>query len=280
MSRPKTLVVSIMPVLAAWSLAEFTKTSLFFLISFLALNLQIISNVANDLFDGVQGADTEKRKGPLRLTKQGIISRLTTLKIICVLLLISILGGCYLVYKSGLVVLFVGIASILCAILYSGGPYPLAYHGFGELLAFIFFGPVALVTTYYIFTESFSLVTILQSFVFGLVSAGLLLVNNIRDYQEDLSTGKNTLAVKIGQKYSILLLKSLLVLPILLEMLSVYLYGFGMLAVIFNALLLWCFRNKLNTNLPGQRELSLLSMMSLVIGLSLTIEQIFFINFF
>src|SRR5690625_97200 len=165
-----------------------------------ALLIQIATNLINDLFDYLKGADTEERTGPVRVTTAGLLTPQQVARGIGVTIGLSILLGVYLVSHGGWPILLVGIASITCAFLYTAGPWPLAYIGLGDLFAFTFFGPVAVVGTHYLHTGSLDHRALLASIPVGLLVDSILIVNNLRDIPTDSATGKRTLAVRIGDR--------------------------------------------------------------------------------
>ncbi|MCX7611887.1 MAG: 1,4-dihydroxy-2-naphthoate polyprenyltransferase [Ignavibacterium sp.] len=204
-SRPKTLAAAIVPVMVGSALA-IKQGKFFFSYSLIALLcsilIQIGTNFTNDLFDYLKGADTKKRKGPLRVISAGLISvKEMKLGIIIVYVLTFILG-LYLVFSTDIVILIIGILSIVAGILYTAGPYPLAYNGLGDLFVFIFFGIIGTMGTYYLHHQEFTILSFLSSIPVGALITNILIVNNYRDIEEDKLSGKKTLAVKFGKKFS------------------------------------------------------------------------------
>ena len=164
--------------------------------------IQIGTNYVNDLYDFLKGADTAKRKGPLRVLSNGLIS-VNEMKIGSVLIfLIAFLLGLYLVYVGGLIVLIIGILSIIAGIAYTAGPFPLAYNGLGDLFVFMFFGVVGTMGTYFIQVKEFSVLSFLTSIPVGALITNILVVNNFRDIEEDKAAGKKTLAVILGRNFA------------------------------------------------------------------------------
>ncbi len=203
--RPKTLLAAVVPVLVGSALA-INKGKFIFLYSAVALIcsllIQVGTNYVNDLYDFLKGADTVKRKGPLRVLASGLIS-VNEMKIGSVLVfLTAFLLGLYLVYVGGVVVLVIGILSILAGIAYTAGPFPLAYNGLGDLFVFIFFGVVGTIGTYYVQTKEFSFISFLTSIPVGALITNILVVNNFRDIEEDKAAGKKTLAVLFGRDFT------------------------------------------------------------------------------
>jgi 1,4-dihydroxy-2-naphthoate octaprenyltransferase len=167
-----------------------------------ALLIQVGTNLTNDYFDFKKGADNADRLGPVRVTQQGLIKPGTVLGAAIACFALAALCGVYLIGVGGWPVLAVGLASILSGYLYTGGPYPLAYHGLGDAFAFFFFGPVAVVGTYWVQVHALDALPVLASVPVGLLTAALLVVNNLRDIPTDTRAGKRTLAVKLGERFT------------------------------------------------------------------------------
>src|SRR5256886_7573433 len=152
-ARPATLPAAVAPVLVGTSVAVQARhfRALPFLAALVAAVLiQIGTNFANDLFDCHKGADTAERLGPVRVTESGLISPRAVAYATALTFGAAVLVGLYLVVVGGLPILLIGLASIAAAILYTGGPWPLGYHGLGDVFVFIFFGLIAVTGTYYV----------------------------------------------------------------------------------------------------------------------------------
>jgi 1,4-dihydroxy-2-naphthoate octaprenyltransferase len=162
--------------------------------------IQIITNYINEIFDFKKGADNEERLGPKRMVASGEISLKSMKKASTILIIITFFLGLILVYESGWVILAIGLFSLFFAYAYTGGPYPLAYKGVGDIFVLIFFGIAAVAGTYYILTGAINEIVILTSLGPGFLSMNLLGVNNIRDIDTDKKVGKMTLAVRLGRK--------------------------------------------------------------------------------
>lgn len=169
---------------------------------FVALLLQIGSNLANDVFDFEKGADTSERLGPTRVTQSGLLSPKEVKVGMYIVFALAGLIGLALAAASSWWVILVGVLAILSAIAYTAGPYPLGYHGLGEVFVFLFFGVVAVTGTFFVQAGSLSEISVLLSIPIGLIIVGILVVNNLRDVEADRIAGKNTLAVKLGQKFA------------------------------------------------------------------------------
>jgi 1,4-dihydroxy-2-naphthoate octaprenyltransferase len=178
-----------------------------------AMMLQTTSNYLNDLYDFKKGADL-KRIGPPRAVASGMISESAMMKMSWIMFALTFLIGLILVQKAGWPILFIGLASLWAAFAYTGGPYPLAYHGLGEATAFVFYGLIPVWGAYYIQSPDFAFrpQVILTGIIMGLFAAKILLVNNIRDIETDPIAGKITLAVMLGEKKSRFLYALLMIL--------------------------------------------------------------------
>ena len=164
-----------------------------------ALLLQIGSNVANDVYDFERGADTAARHGPLRVTQAGLLSPAQVKRGMAIIFALAALCGLYLAFVRGWVVLAIGAAAILSAIAYTGGPFPLGYYGLGDLFVFIFFGIAAVAGTYFVQVGTVSAAAWWMSVPVGLMITAILVVNNLRDVENDRAAGKHTLAVRMGE---------------------------------------------------------------------------------
>ncbi len=186
-----------------------------------ALLLQIGSNVANDVFDFERGADTAERQGPLRVTQAGLLTPAQVKRGMWIIFGLAASCGLYLAALRGWTVVWIGVAAILSAIAYTGGPFPLGYYGLGDVFVFIFFGLAAVAGTYYVQAGSVSAVAWWMSVPIGLIITAILVVNNLRDLENDRAAGKHTLAVRIGAQatkveYVLFLAIAYLLLPALI----------------------------------------------------------------
>lgn len=222
-ARPKTLPASVSPVIVGSALAASQGgfalgPALAALLA--ALLLQIGSNFANDYFDHIKGADTADRIGPTRVTASGLISPAAMRWGMGVIFGAAAIIGLYLIIVGGWPILAIGVASILAAIAYTGGPKPFGYIGLGDLFVFIFFGPVAVMGTAYVQTLRFTLDALIVSLPVGALITAILVVNNLRDIETDRHAGKITLAVRLGRpgtqvEYLLLLVVAYLTLVVL-----------------------------------------------------------------
>ncbi|NNF28600.1 MAG: 1,4-dihydroxy-2-naphthoate polyprenyltransferase [Gemmatimonadetes bacterium] len=205
-ARPKTLPAAAAPVIAGMGLAAHHQVfaagpAAAALVG--ALLIQVATNLANDYFDFVKGSDTEARVGPTRVTQAGLLSPEAVKRGMIVVLGAALLNGAYLVAVGGWPILIVGLASLVCAVAYTGGPFPLAYHGLGDLFVFVFFGLVAVAGTYWV--QALELVpgALLAGAGLGAFSTAILVVNNLRDRETDAAAGKRTLAVRWGDRATV-----------------------------------------------------------------------------
>lgn len=202
-TRPKTLPAAIIPVLIGMSVAAaLGKFALLPAMAALlgAMLIQIGTNLANDYFDFKKGADTHERLGPLRVTQAGLIDEHSVRNAMIASFAASALVGVYLIAVGGWPILVIGILSILSGIAYTGGPFPLGYHGLGDLFVFVFFGIVAVMGTVWVQALEWSWLAFVCSIPIGLLSVAILIVNNYRDRHTDVKAGKRTLAVRMGQR--------------------------------------------------------------------------------
>ena len=200
-ARPRTLTAAVVPVVVGLALA-YRGRRLDLPIAFAtlaaALLIQIGTNLANDYYDFVSGADTEARLGPVRVTQAGLIEPAAVRKAALAVLGLAALVGCYLVRVGGWPILAIGVASIVSAVAYTAGPYPLAYHGLGELFVFVFFGLAAVDGTTFLQTRELTMLSFAASVPIACLAAAILVVNNLRDIDTDRKVAKRTLAVRFG----------------------------------------------------------------------------------
>jgi len=201
-ARPKTLPAAIVPVwvacVLAWKLTGRFDLRLAACTLGGALAIQIATNFFNDAIDSHKGADTERRLGPTRVTASGLLSARTVLGWALGFLLLAVAFGGVLYQERGWPILAIGVPSLFLAYGYTGGPFPLAYRGLGEVFVILFFGFVAVAGTVFIQTGAWPPAAWLLGLQIGLLSAVLISINNLRDRAEDATTGKRTLAVRFG----------------------------------------------------------------------------------
>ena len=205
-TRPRTLSAAAAPVVAGSGLAaaDGVFAALPAVAALLgALLIQIATNLANDYYDFVKGGDTAERLGPVRVTQAGILAPEAVRRGMMVALGLALVTGIYLASVAGWPVVVIGLVSMLMGACYTGGPYPLSYHGLGDVFVFVFFGPVATATTYYVQAHLWSPGAILAGVGLGAFSTAMLVVNNLRDRETDEAAGKRTLAVRFGDGFSV-----------------------------------------------------------------------------
>ena len=200
-TRPKTLIASVSPVLIGTTIAlEQGKFHfLIFLATLLfALLIQIGTNFANDYFDFLKGADTKERKGPRRLVQSKLVTPKTMKLATHLIFTLAGLIALYLVSIGGLWIAGPLLLSILLGYLYTAGPYPLAYLGISDLFVFVFFGLIATTGTTYLQTGTLELTALIAGMGPGFLSMAILVLNNMRDIEEDRKANKKTLPVRFG----------------------------------------------------------------------------------
>ncbi len=217
--RPATLSAAAVPVfvgtaVAAWLGGFRLGPALAALAG--AFLLQIGANFANDVFDYEKGADTHERLGPTRAVQAGLLTPRSVRRGMFVVFGLALLVGVYLTLVSGPAIFAVGVLSILAAIAYTGGPYPLGYHGLGDVFVMAFFGFVAVAGTTYVQTGSVPALALWAAVPVGALATAILVVNNVRDAPTDAKAGKRTLAVRFGRgagvaEYALLLAAAYLV---------------------------------------------------------------------
>lgn len=207
-ARPKTLTGAAIPVMLGCALAyihghfKIMPAILCFLFAFL---MQIDANFINDLFDFIKGTDRDDRLGPERACAQGWITSKAMKTGIAATTILAGLTGLSLLIYSGWEMIPVGIACMIFAFLYTAGPYPLAYHGWGDMLVLVFFGFVPVGCTYYVMAHGWDTSVTITSLACGLIIDTLLMVNNFRDREQDALSGKKTLVVRLGARAGLIL---------------------------------------------------------------------------
>ncbi|MBI5515647.1 MAG: 1,4-dihydroxy-2-naphthoate polyprenyltransferase [Deltaproteobacteria bacterium] len=204
--RPATLTVALVPVLVGVALAHARGlvrpwSALAALLG--AVLIQVGTNLANDVFDHLKGADTAERLGPLRVTQAGLLSPREVLRGMALAFGLATALGVYLVWVGGWVVVCIGVASIASGVAYTGGPYPLGYHGLGDLFVFVFFGPVAVCGTLWVAHGAVPWEALVASVPVGALASAVLVVNNTRDHETDVKAGKRTLVVRLGRSFGV-----------------------------------------------------------------------------
>jgi 1,4-dihydroxy-2-naphthoate octaprenyltransferase len=202
--RPKSLWVAVVPVFVGTSLAVAETGTVDPVLAFLALVasllLQVMTNLQNDVGYTLRGAETASRIGLPRATARGWLTVAAVRRAVVATVIVTVLVGLPLVVHGGWPVLLMGLASIVAALAYMGGPRPIAYTPFGELTVFVFFGLIAAVGSYYLQTGEVSRSAWLAGTSIGLIAAAALAVNNIRDCVHDAEVGRRTLVVALGKR--------------------------------------------------------------------------------
>ncbi len=165
-----------------------------------ALLAQIASNFANEYYDYKKGSDKKGRVGPRRGVTEGDIKPTTLRNVTYLTLAIACAVGCCLIPYGGWKIIPVGVLIAIFVLAYSAGPYPLSYHGLGELTVFIFYGVVPVIASYYVISQSIDALAVLASMTIGFMGVNVLLVNNYRDMDDDKEAGKNTAVVIFGRQ--------------------------------------------------------------------------------
>jgi len=281
--RPKTLPAAASPVILASALAYID--GLFDPLPALAallgaLLLQIGSNVANDLYDFQRGADAGERLGPVRVTQAGILTPGQVKRGMLLIFGFTILIGGYLIWHAGWPSLVIGVAAILSAIAYTGGPFPLGYHGLGDIFVFVFFGLAATAGTYFVQALSVSALTWWMSICMGLLIVAILVVNNLRDIESDRLAGKRTLAVRLGERATrleyLLCIVGAYLIPLTLWIFKLMPSG-GLLVGLSIPLALRCLRSiYVQTGRALNRTLAATGRVSLVYALTFSLGLILF----
>ncbi len=203
--RPKTLTAAVGPMLIATAMAYADNLGHALTAAvclFTALMLQIGTNIANDYYDFIKGADTESRIGPTRVTQAGLLPPPTVKMAFILCFVLAALGWLYLIERAGWPMLILSITSILSGIFYTAGSKALGYIGLGDVFVFIFFGPVAVAGMYYAQALQLTPAALLAGIGPGLIAVAILTINNLRDIDSDRQSNKRTLAVRFGHRFA------------------------------------------------------------------------------
>ena len=205
-ARPKTLGAAIAPVLVGsalgWRISG--EFCVWLALATLAscMCLQIATNLFNDAVDGMKGSDTKARLGPTRITASGMMSSKKVLTVATIVLGAAILFAAPLIWYRGWPIIAIGIPSLWFCYGYTGGPFPLAYRGLGELFVVLFFGLIAVTGSTFVQTGYWHVEAVVAGLQVGMLSTVLIAINNLRDIAEDTKTGKRTLAVRFGVRFA------------------------------------------------------------------------------
>lgn len=278
-TRPRTLPAAIVPVVVGLACAARSgpiDAGVAVVTLVTAVLIQIGTNLANDYYDFVAGADTSERVGPMRITQAGLAAPTTVRAAAFAVLALATLTGGWLVAIGGLPIALVGIASLLAAVAYTGGPWPLAYHGLGDVFVFVFFGVVAVNGTVFLQSGAVTPLSLAVSLPVACLATAILVVNNLRDLATDARAGKRTLAVRIGARATRTQYLLLVTVPFLVAPLLAPSVGWSMLVVL--AAVPFAVREvrelfarsgaALNASLAGTARLHLLVGVLLALGLA------------
>jgi len=229
--RPKTLPAAVGPVFVGSAVAV-NDLSFQFVPALAclagAILLQIAVNLANDYFDYKNAIDSEERLGPTRVTQSGLIPPAHVKMAMVLSLVLAGLVFFYLSLVGGWPIVILGVLSLLASLAYSGGPFPLASNGLGELFVFLFFGLAAVCGTYFVQTGLVTKLAVAAAVPPGLLITAIMVVNNLRDIETDRKAGKNTLAVILGRRNTIIEYRLLLVFSYLVPVVLFWQYGTGL----------------------------------------------------
>jgi len=281
-ARPKTLTAAIVPVAVGTACAHAAGGVVLgpaLAALFGAIAIQIGTNFANDVFDFEKGADDASRVGPTRAVAAGLLTPMQMRVGMIASFAAAALAGTYLITVGGWPILVIGVLSIASGVAYTGGPYPLGYHGLGDLFVMVFFGFVAVVGTLWVQVQEVSALALWASIPIGALATAILVVNNLRDRHGDERVGKRTLAVRFGRRGAVaeyaLLLAAAYVTPIVI--LATGAAGWPVLAPLLTAPMALLYLSRvarrqgelLNPLLGATAKLLLLFGLLFTIGLSL-----------
>lgn len=202
-ARPKTLPAAVAPIVVGTAVAIHEDGFVWWvalLAVVTALLLQIAANFANDALDAKRGTDTPDRTGPTRITSAGYVTFNQVMNATWITLVLAACTGIPLLFMGGWPFVFLGIAALICAVAYTGGPFPISYLGLGEIFVFLFFGLIAVTGTAYLQTGELTALSLAASIPPGALIVGILVINNYRDREQDIVANKQTLAVRMGDK--------------------------------------------------------------------------------
>ncbi|MFH6772224.1 1,4-dihydroxy-2-naphthoate octaprenyltransferase [Gaetbulibacter aestuarii] len=289
--RLRTLPLSVSGIILASCLAAregYFSWTIFILAILTTLSFQILSNLANDYGDGLKGTDNEQRIGPERAIQSGKITPKEMRTGIIINVILALIFSVILIFTAFgtshgvlvLIFLILGIASIAAAIKYTVGNSAYGYHGLGDIFVFIFFGLVSVIGGYVLFAKSLTSIVYLPAVVIGLLSAGVLNLNNLRDIVSDEASNKNTLAVKLGVKstkiYHNVLIISALALSALFGIL--YFQSYYSLMFIISFIPLLQHLNRFNKNKVPKLldpELKKLALSTVLLAILMGLGQVF-----
>jgi len=203
--RLKTLTAAVVPIVVGTALTSAMGYPLHHWITICALLsslfIQIGTNLINDAMDFKKGADTNERIGPTRITQSGSATFQSVLRMGLLFFFLAFLLGIPLAIKGGWPIIMIGILSLICGYAYTGGPFPLAYHGLGDLFVILFFGVIATMGIIYLQTEEWCVESFVAGLQVGALATVLIAINNFRDIKGDFNANKKTLAVRFGPRF-------------------------------------------------------------------------------
>ncbi|MCH2531436.1 MAG: 1,4-dihydroxy-2-naphthoate octaprenyltransferase [Dehalococcoidia bacterium] len=203
--RPFSLSASIAPILVGTSLATTVTTinlPLFFLCITGSIAIQIGTNLTDEYADHRSTGGSDKFLAPHKVIQRGLLSERNVLNGMIVVFTYGIITGLIITYYAGFPILLIGLVSVLVAYLYAGGPKPLGHIGLGEIIVFIFMGPVMVMSAYFVQVQSISVHSFLVSIPVGCIVTAILHCNNMRDVDEDSKAGKISIAILLGSNFS------------------------------------------------------------------------------
>ena len=218
-TRPRTLPACVGPVLVGNALAYADESFSWLTMGMTlvcSIMLQVSVNLANDYFDFMNGIDTHERLGPVRVTQSGLLPPAAVRNAMIIALAMASASGLYLVWLGGWPLLVAGLLAVLTILAYSGGPFPLASHGLGDVAVFVFYGPVAVAGTYFVQSGAVEPLALALSIAVSLPVVAVLVVNNLRDIPTDARAGKITSAVRLGATATRRAFAALIAIPFLI----------------------------------------------------------------
>lgn len=212
-ARLRTLPLSVSGILTGTALALSSGAfnwSVFILALLTTIGLQVLANFANDYGDGIKGTDNANRVGPERALQSGAVSPYEMKRAIIITVIVILAIAVTLLYKAfgtehmvyALLFMGIGIAALIAAVKYTVGKSAYGYHGLGDVFVLLFFGWIGVVGSYFLYTMEFHWNVFLPATTIGLLSVGVLNLNNMRDRESDALAGKNTLVVIMGEQYA------------------------------------------------------------------------------
>ena len=284
--RLRTLPLAAASILGGYAIAlskDSGNTTIFLLALLTTLLLQILSNLANDLGDGIKGTDNEERLGPKRSIQSGSISPKSMKKGVLIFSLLALISGITLLYISvsqntALLYFFLilGIVSIVAALTYTIGKKAYGYSGFGDVFVLLFFGFVGVLGSQYLMTQNILLQDIFPALTIGLLSTAVLNMNNMRDHKNDAKSGKNTLVVNMGFKNAKIYHSFLLIFAMVSHLVFLLYFPFQLVFIItflpFIFLVLNLVKVVKNTDEKElDKELKIIALSTLVLSITLNI---------